>query len=68
LSEQDHQVQQAIAANVPDPEPVVTPVAKPKQAAAPRVASAAPVTRKERKLADIIATVKTENHRAGTSK
>jgi hypothetical protein len=68
LSEQDHIVQRAITARTPEVKVITTPVTKSRPAIAIKVATAAPVTAKERKLADIIKTVKTEIHHGGAAK
>jgi cell division septation protein DedD len=69
LTSQDQLVQRAVAAAdtpsppIAAPKPVASP--KPKPASVTRVASANPATGKERKLADIIKSVKTEVRAAG---
>jgi hypothetical protein len=65
LTEQDHVVQRAVAATEPQPQPVSKPAPEPAKATATRVASAKPVTAKERKLTDIMKAVKVEVRSAG---
>jgi hypothetical protein len=65
LTPQDQLVQRAVAAADTPAAPKPVAATKPKAADVTRVASAKPATGKERKLADIIKSVKTEVHAAG---
>ncbi len=61
LSAQDQMVQKAVAApSVANAAPKQVAIAKPKPTTPAKVASAAPVTVKERKLADIVKSIKPE--------